>query len=181
MDKFYLFHLRRALIFAQRKLQTNFFHEKQSSGKSLSQILIKKKFGQLFCSHWSTFLWKKQTFLGTRYCQSKHFSVSNDEEMDGLTDQPTCVITCTQLKRLDLQIETEILAHYKEAPLMICWLLHLPLLVPEPSSTLPPSPQSLTWLSTRSSAFNYMERVSTLSYVKSKHGRKCLQNSRAPT
>ena len=57
VDKFYLFHPRRALIFVQRKLQTSFFHEKQSSVKSLSQILNNNIFldnffvvtGQLFC------------------------------------------------------------------------------------------------------------------------------------
>ena len=62
VDKFYLFYLRRALIFAERKLQTNFIHEKQS----LSQILNKKIFldnffvvtGKLFCDK------KKQLFFG---------------------------------------------------------------------------------------------------------------------
>ena len=64
VDEFHLFHLSRALIFVHRKLQKSFFHEKQSSVKSLSQILNKERFldnffvvaGQLFC--------EKNLFLG---------------------------------------------------------------------------------------------------------------------
>ena len=49
--------MRMVLISAQRKLQTSFFHEKQSNIKNLSQILNKEIFldnffvvtGQLFC------------------------------------------------------------------------------------------------------------------------------------
>ena len=81
VDKFYLFHLRTALIFAQRKLQTSFFHEKQSSVKSLSQILNKKIFlynffvvtGQLFCKKKQPFF--VQPLLYVRPCIFDHYQL----------------------------------------------------------------------------------------------------------
>ena len=62
VDKFYLFHLRRAYIFGQWKLQTSFFHEKQSSVKSLSQILNNKIFLDNFF-----------VVTGQRFCEKKKF------------------------------------------------------------------------------------------------------------
>ena len=55
VEEFYLFHLRRASIFAQRKLQTSGFHEKQSIIRSLSRILDKYIFDNFSCDHRSTF------------------------------------------------------------------------------------------------------------------------------
>ena len=44
VDEFYLIHLRRALVFAQRELPTSFFPENQTIVKGLSWILDKQKF-----------------------------------------------------------------------------------------------------------------------------------------
>ena len=43
VDVFYLIHLRRALVFAQRELTTGFFPVNQTIVKGLSGILEKKK------------------------------------------------------------------------------------------------------------------------------------------
>ena len=57
VDEFYLIHLRRAFVFAQRELPTSFFSENQTIVKGLSWILEKNK------KILTTFLWSQVNFF----------------------------------------------------------------------------------------------------------------------